>query len=228
MDDAIGLREFHEAEGAEHWRIVSDGAAAFFQTSSLAQSAEFVQQIASLPGLNAAPPDIDIRPDGVTVRILTLTSDYCGLTHRDLETARTISRTATALGLTANPARVQSVLIIPGASDVSTIIPFWQAVLGYERRPDSPDEDLVDPRGRGPALWFENMEQLREDGGGSVHIAVWVPHDQYEARRDAALAAGGRIVRDRFAPAWLTLADAAGNEIDISTTLMRDGPPPPN
>jgi 4a-hydroxytetrahydrobiopterin dehydratase len=36
-----------------------------------------------------------------------------------------------------------------------------------------------------------------------------------------ALAAGGHLVRD-VAPMWWTLADAAGNEIDISTVKGRD------
>ena len=49
-----------------------------------------------------------------------------------------------------------------------------------------------------------------------------MPPEQAEARVAAALAAGGRLVRDRFAPAWWTLADAAGNEADIATTLSRD------
>jgi hypothetical protein len=30
------------------------------------------------------------------------------------------------------------------------------------------------------------------------------------------------MVRDEYAPAWWTLADAAGNEADISTTMSRD------
>lgn len=44
--------------------------------------------------------------------------------------------------------------------------------------------------------------------------AVWVPHDQAEARVAAALAAGGRVVYDAQAPTWWTLADtdADGNE----------------
>jgi len=37
----------------------------------------------------------------------------------------------------------------------------------------------------------------------------------------AALAAGGRLVRDQSAPTWWTLADAAGNEADICTTMSR-------
>jgi 4a-hydroxytetrahydrobiopterin dehydratase len=101
-------------------------------------------------------------------------------------------------------------------------MPFWRAVLGYEPRADSPDEDLVDPGRIGPSFWFEPMKEPRRDGGGAIHVAIWVPHDQARARVDAALAAGGRMVRDQFAPAWWTLADAAGNEADIATVLSRD------
>jgi 4a-hydroxytetrahydrobiopterin dehydratase len=101
-------------------------------------------------------------------------------------------------------------------------MPFWQAILGYQRRPDSPEEDLIDPQWRGPALWFESMDELRADGGGSVHVAVWVPAELAEARVQAALAAGGRMVRDEFAPAWWTLADAYGNECDVSSIASRD------
>ena len=100
--------------------------------------------------------------------------------------------------------------------------PFWRAVLGYEPRPDSPVEDLVDPEDRGPAFWFETMDEPRADGGGSIHIAVWMPYEQARARVDAALAAGGRIVRDETAPAWWTLADEYGNEVDVATVNSRD------
>ena len=89
-------------------------------------------------------------------------------------------------------------------------------------RPDSPDEDLVDPRSRNPGFWFEGMNEPRADGGGAIHIAIWVPFEQAEARIAAALAAGGRMVRDEYAPMWWTLADAAGNEADIATTKDRD------
>jgi 4a-hydroxytetrahydrobiopterin dehydratase len=103
-----------------------------------------------------------------------------------------------------------------------TVMPFWRAALGYDPRLDSPDEDIVDPHDRDAALWFEQMEEPRGDGGGAVHLAVWVPFEQAQARVDAALAAGGHMVRDDFAPSWWTLADAAGNEIDIATVEHRD------
>ena len=101
-------------------------------------------------------------------------------------------------------------------------MPFWRAVLGYEPRADSPDEVSSI---RGAAVrhsHFETMDEPRADGGGAIHVAVWVPHDQAKERVAAALAAGGRLVRDDFAPAWWSLAEAMGNEADIATTLRRD------
>jgi 4a-hydroxytetrahydrobiopterin dehydratase len=144
------------------------------------------------------------------------------MTQGDADLARRISTVARDLGVKADPTAIQSVLIIPGAPDIGEVMPFWRAVLGYEPRADSPDEDLVDPRDRAAAFWFESMEEPRADGGGAIHIAVWVPPEQAEARVAAALAAGGRLVRDDYAPSWWTLADAAGNEADIATTQGRD------
>ena len=144
------------------------------------------------------------------------------MSRRDIDLARQISAPARELGLSADPSAVQSVLVIPGATARAEVMPFWRAVLGYEPRPDSPDQDLVDPRTRGPSFWFEQMHEPRPDGGGAIHIAIWVPYEQAEARIAGALAAGGRVVRDKFAPSWWTLADAAGNEADIATTKGRD------
>jgi 4a-hydroxytetrahydrobiopterin dehydratase len=49
-----------------------------------------------------------------------------------------------------------------------------------------------------------------------IHIDLYVPRDQAEARVAAALAAGGRVVYDERAPAWWTLADPEGNEVDVA------------
>ena len=78
-------------------------------------------------------------------------------------------------GLSADPSAVQSVPVIPGAPNTAEVMPFWRAVLGYEPRPDTPSEDLVDPHGRGPAFWFERMNEPREGGRGTIHVAIWVP-----------------------------------------------------
>ena len=222
MDDGITPKQFHESEGLEEWRVLGEGACTFFRTASYAASARLVQAISELPGVDEHRPDMDIRGDGVTVRLLTRADDWYGMSQRDVELARRISAAARDLGLAGDPSAVQTFLVIPGAPDTAAVMPFWRAVLGYEPRADSPEEDLVDPRRIGPSFWFEGMAEPRPDGGGAIHVAVWVPHEQAEARVAAALAAGGRLVRDEFAPSWWTLADAAGNEADIATTMGRE------
>jgi 4a-hydroxytetrahydrobiopterin dehydratase len=220
--NAITAREFREAEGVEDWRVLSEGACAFFRTESFAASAELVRAIAEAIDDAGHPPDVDIRSGGVTVRLITLTDDYYGMSQRDVDLARKISEVARGEGLSADTSAVQTLLVIPGAPVTAEVMPFWRAALGYKPRPDSPEEDLVDPFDRGPAFWFEAMNEPRPDGGGAIHVAIWVPYEQAEARVAAALAAGGRLVRDDFAPAWWTLADAAGNEVDIATAMNRD------
>jgi len=215
--EAITVRQFNDAQGVEDWRVLADGAYAYFRTDSLTASAKLATAIAEAIG-HGHQPDIDIRPGGVTVRLITITDETFGMTMDDVELARRISAAARDQGLSADPSSLQTLLVIPGAKVTAEVMPFWQAVLGYQRRPDSPDEDLIDPVGRGPAFWFEPMDEPRPDGGGAIHVGIFVPPEQAEARVAAALAAGGRLVRDQFAPAWWTLADAAGNEADIATT----------
>ncbi|MCX6022004.1 MAG: 4a-hydroxytetrahydrobiopterin dehydratase, partial [Chloroflexi bacterium] len=146
MTDGISPKQFHESEGVEDWRVLGDGACAFFRTGSFATGARLVQAISELPGVDDHHPDVDLRHDGVTVRLLTYVDDYYGMSRRDVELARQISAAARGLGLSADPSAVQSFLVVPGASVVAEVMPFWQAVLGYEPRQDSPTEDLVDPR----------------------------------------------------------------------------------
>jgi len=222
MTERISIRQFHEADGVEDWRVLSDGACAYFRTGSFEAGTRLVQAISGLDGLDDQRPAVDVRHDGVTVRLLTRTDDYWGMSKRDIELARQISAVAREQGVPADPSAVQNLLVIPGARVTAEVMPFWRAILGYEPRSDSPDEDLVDPRGLGPGFWFEPMDEPRADGLGAIHVAVRVPSEQAEARVAAALAAGGRLVRDDHAPAWWTLADAAGNEADGATTMGRD------
>ena len=190
MTDRMSPSQFEDLDGLEDWRVLGDGACAFFPTESFAASSEFVRAIAELDGVEDHAPAVDVRDGGVTVRLVTVTHDYMGMTQRDADLARRISALARGHGLAADPSGVQSLLIIPGAPDIAAVMPFWKAVLGYEPRADSPDEDLVDARDRGTAFWFEQMDAPRPGGDGAIHIAVWVPHEQAEARVAAALAAG--------------------------------------
>jgi 4a-hydroxytetrahydrobiopterin dehydratase len=221
VTERILSRQFHGSDGVEAWRVLADGACAFFRTDSFAASARFVDAIGGLIG-PGEPPDVDVRGTGVTVRINAIKGRDYGLVQADLDLARAISATARELGLRADPAAIQGISIIPGATDRHGIMPFWQAVLGYDPRSDSPDEDLVDPQGRLAPFWFEEMDELRADGSGTIHLVIWVPWDAAEARVAAGLAAGGRIVRHVIEEGFWTLADPAGNEVDVASTSAPD------
>jgi len=159
---------------------------------------------------------VDLRDDGVTVRLRTYDSD--GLSERDIALAQQISAAARALDAPADPTAVQTVQVAIDALVGCAVRPFWRAVLGYQ---DVGDEALVDPHGRGPSVWFQQMDAPRPQRN-RIHVDLSVPHDQAEARIVAALAACGRLVSDRYAPAWWTLADAEGNEVDVATWMGRD------
>jgi 4a-hydroxytetrahydrobiopterin dehydratase len=220
MTEQISLRQFHEAVGVEEWRVVGEGACAYFRAGSFEAGAQLVQAISRLAGLEDHHPDVDLRYEGVTVRLITITSDYCGLTDRDIDLARQISAVARELSVPADPSAVQTVQVTIDALVTPAVMPFWRAVLGYRDRGDSP-EDLIDPHGRGPSIWFQQMDAPRPQRN-RIHLDVWVPHDQAEARIAAALAAGGHLVTAEHAPSWWVLADAEGNEACVATWRGRD------
>lgn len=221
MAEPVTMRAFHADERTRDWRVVGDGATAVFRTGSFAAGARLVEAVAAAAG-DGGPhrPDVDLRHDTVTVRLLTVAPDSMGMTTDDVELAARISELAREQGLGADPALVQTVQITMDALVSADVMPFWAAVLGYERRADSPDEDLVDPRWRGPSIWFQDMDAPRPQRN-RLHLDVWVAPELAEARVAAALAAGGRLVRDA-APTYWTLADAEGNEVDVTSAAGRD------
>jgi Pterin-4a-carbinolamine dehydratase len=216
MAEQISPRQFHEASGVEDWRALARGASAHFRTGSFANGVALVDAIGALADAANHHPDIDLRYAGVTVRLLT--HDLGGLSDRDLALARQISSAARDLGVIADPTAVQDIDLAIDALVSADVLPFWRAVLGYLQ---AGPEDLVDSHSRWPAIWFQKMDAPRPQRN-RIHLDVFVPHDQAEARVTAAIAAGGHLVTDAHAPAWWTLADAEGNEVDVATWQGRD------
>jgi 4a-hydroxytetrahydrobiopterin dehydratase len=215
MPERITPRQFQQSDGVDDWRDVGVGACACFRTGSFGKGVALVDEIGRLAdGLNHHP-DVDLRYGSVTVCLIT--HDVGGLSELDVQLARQISAAARTLGIEADLAAVQSVQLTMDVLVTADVRPFWRAVLGYR---DAGDEDLLDPRGRGPSIWFQPMDAPRPQRN-RVHIDVIVPHDAAEGRVAAALAAGGRLVDDSHAPDWWTLADAEGNEVDVATTFGR-------
>lgn len=213
MVERITPRQFHATPGVEDWRVLYEGARTYFATGSFARGVELVRRIGELADAANHHPNVDLRYGGVAVTINTheLGGD---ISERDASLAAQISAAARELGIAADPSRVQTVQIAIDALVIPEVLPFWMAVLGYRQQGD---EDAVDPFGRGPNVWFQQTAPDGDSGQrGRIHIDVSVPRDQVEARIAAAVAAGGHVVTDRFAPNWWTLADAEGNVVDLA------------
>jgi len=206
MSERIERRRFHEID----WRVVRDAASTHFRTGSFAKGVALVDAIGKLADAANHHPDVDLRFRGVTVRMRT--HDEGGLTERDVALAGQITDAARELGVPVDLSGLQMIQVAIDALVIPEVLPFWRAVLGYT---DEGDEDVVDPDDQGPPFWFQQMDAPRPQRN-RIHIDLYVPHDQAEARVAAALAAGGHIVNDENAPGWWTLADAEGNEVDVA------------
>lgn len=216
MSELITPQEFHQVDGVEDWGVLGDRASAYFRTGSFATGVALVDAVGRLADAAEHHPDVDLRDRGVTVRLIT--HGVGGLSEDDVELARQISEAARDLGVAADPTAVQSVQLTIDALVHADVMPFWRAVLGYRQ---VGDEDLLDPHSSGPSIWFQQLDAPRPQRN-RIHIDVWLPHDQAEARIAAAIAAGGRLVSVEYAPAWWTLADPEGNEVDVATWMGRD------
>lgn len=129
MTDRISPRQFHEASGVEDWRVLFGGPCAHFRTGSFATGVTLVDAIGRLADAANHHPDVDLRHEGVTVRLKT--RDIDELSERDTALARQISAAARELEVPADPAAVQTVQITLDALVGPEVQPFWHALLGY-------------------------------------------------------------------------------------------------
>jgi 4a-hydroxytetrahydrobiopterin dehydratase len=216
----VTAERFTATSGCDDWRVVLGAVEAEFTAGSFEAAGQLIAAIAAAADEADHHPDVGLRYPG-RVHVTLTTHHAGGLTTRDVDLARRISALAAEAGATADAAAVQRVEIAIDTLDADRIRPFWAAVLGY--RDDG--GTLVDPRGVGPPVWFQQMDEPRTDRD-RFHIDVSVPHDQADARVADAIEAGGRLVEDRFARAWWVLADADGNEACVCTWQDRDAPSP--
>lgn len=204
------LRGWQFQSGAPDWRILSmSGAAAWFTTRSHREAAALVRRIADLADAgptttSGVPPRIDLRADGVQIRI-----PADSLTTTDLAFAENVSAAARELGLTPDPSVPQDLDWSIDTLDKPTLLPFWQTLLGYQ---DTTYDDLLDPLGRDPRVWFYQAapRPLRN----RIHFDVSVPREIAFERARAVRAYGAR---ETYAPddGHPLLSDAEGNEVDL-------------
>ncbi len=214
MTEPLSDADFSVADGVEDWRVLYWGAKALFRTGDFATGAKFVAAIAEHAAELGHDPLVDLRDDSVAVQVVTV---GIGLSDQDLELARRVTRTATEMGLPADPSAVQQLELAVDAADPSALVPFWRAALGYVQVAETL---LVEPNLIGPSFSIHGKEYVAPRN--RIHVDVSVPYDQAQARVDAVLAAGGRILGDRNAPSYWSLIDPEGNVVDIATWQGRD------
>lgn len=214
--DTLTASQVLAMDGLEDWRVMLGTLRARFRTPDMSAGAEFVARMVA--AANAANHHPDLRLSYGHVDVDLTTHDAGGLTHRDVEMAATISALALDAELLAAPTERQVMEYAVDAIDIDGVRPFWEAVTGLA--PDA--HGNLPANGVGEiAVWFQQMDEPRPQRN-RIHLDIVVPVDVADARVAAALAAGGRVVSDARAPAFVVLADVEDNEVCICTAATRD------
>ena len=218
-DDTTTLtRSQVAAEGLDDWRVMLGALYARFDTGSFAAGLALVNAIADAAEEANHHPDLDLRYPHLNVKLTS--HDVGGVTRRDLRMARRISALAAEQGVAADPSAVQVLEVALDTADRSATRPFWKAVLGLADGPSN-DNDAVDAAGSLPTLWFQDTDSEEADRQ-RFHLDITVPPEVAAGRIEQALAAGGTLVSDATAPAFVVLADAEGNQVCVCTSEGRD------
>ena len=214
--EKLTINEILDA-GLDDWRKLAQALHARFHTGDFATGLQFVAAVTEAAEEANHPPDVTLTYPFVDLKLIS--HDVSQVTQRDIDLARRISEIARDKGLSAQPSAVSELELALDTADVAAVGPFWAALLTGS--PDSLDgDDVVDPSGRVPLLWFQHTD-AHETPRQRFHIDLWVPHDLAEDRIAAAVAAGGRVVDDEQAPSFVVLADPEGNRACVCTCLNR-------
>lgn len=195
-----------------HWYLLNDALHASYDAPDVPRAVELVRAAYEIAEEMDHHPDVNVRWRTVTVRCSTHSEG--GVTTKDVELAHRIAAAADRADAQVGTDPPQHHDIGIDTPDAARIAPFWAAVLGYDYQGD-PDS-LVDPFEGRLSVWFQVTDGT-STGRNRPHVDVAVVPEQAQPRIAAALAAGGRLVTDEFAPQWWVLADADGNEACICT-----------
>jgi len=201
----------------DDWRKLAQALHARFLTGNFVTGLKFVTAVTEAAERANHHPDVTLRYPIVDVKLIS--HDVSQVTQRDVDLARQISEIAREQGIDAEPSALTELELALDTADLAAVGPFWAALLTGSL--DSlRGDDVVDPSGRLPLLWFQHTD-AHETPRQRFHIDLWVPHDVAEERIAAAVAAGGRVVDDENAPSFVVLADPEGNKACVCTCINR-------
>ncbi len=201
----------------DDWRKLAQALHARFLTGDFVTGLAFVTAVSEAAESAGHHPDVTLTYPCVDVKLIS--HDVSQVTQHDADLARRISEIAREQGIGAEPSAVAELELALDTADLAAAGPFWAALLTGS--PDSvKGDDVVDPNGRVPLLWFQHTD-AHDTPRQRFHLDLWVPHDVAEKRIAAAVAAGGQVVDDENAPSFVVLADPEGNKVCVCTSLNR-------
>ncbi len=203
--------------GLDDWRMLAQALHARFRTGSFVAGLRFVTAVTEAAEEANHHPDVTLTYPLVDLKLIS--HDVGRVTERDLNLARRISEIAGEQGVSSEPQALAEIELALDTADLAAAGPFWAALLTGS--PENVDgDDVVDPNGRVPLLWFQHTD-AHETPRQRFHIDLWMPHDVAEDRIAAAVAAGGRVVDAEQAPRFTVVADTEGNRACVCTFLDR-------
>src|SRR5690349_3833987 len=123
------------------------------------RTGDFVTGLQVLNAIGAAAeemnhhPDLDLRYSRIDVRLSS--HDAGGITDRDVRLAHKIEDIAAAAGVELDRSGLSRVELGLDSPDGSRIAPFWAAVLEARHTRGEGWEDVGDPNGVLPLVWFQ-------------------------------------------------------------------------
>jgi 4a-hydroxytetrahydrobiopterin dehydratase len=163
MGETVTPKQFHEVD----WRVVRNDACTHVRTGSFAAGLTLVGAIGRLADAANHHPDVDLRSDGVTVRLRSGSDGR--LSEQDVALARRISGAARELDVPIDLAGLQSIQVAIDAMVIPDVLPFWRAVLGYEQVDDA---DLIDPSFQGRRSGSSRWMRRAPSATGSMSMCI--------------------------------------------------------
>ena len=191
------------------WRYRLGGLVTVYKAPTAAAALELTAAVGRLAEEQNHHPDLDWRYNRVFLRY---SSHDAGdeVTMRDVAAATAASAAAAGIGAIAEPGLYRTVEVAIDSEDPAAISEVWRVALGYRR---GGSDDLVDPYGRGPTLWFQRTSTPNPN---RLHLDI----HRSKAESGPALektAATGALMNHDHAPNWVVVTDGQGNQLCLCT-----------